>query len=148
MKRLCLAVAALCLIFMHAGCSDDDETPGAGFYPKIRSGMFMNLNDPQNAYRTSVFILGDQAGVSIRAEDKDLDMKVLYLTIFNQDDLETPYAGPDDVLLPAQTDKIMSYNNLFSITIEEPAGTYVMELQIEDERGNMSDIFTLGFRVE
>ena len=148
MKHLRLIAAALCIILINFGCSDTESTPGLGFFPKIRAAISYNVNDPENPVLTTIFEIGDNVSFTVRAEDGDYDMATLWATLYNRADFETPLSGPDDVPLTKQTSQIMTYSYIFPITITGPAGEYSMDFQVEDARGNISNVYQLYYTVE
>jgi hypothetical protein len=142
MKYIRLSVAGLCIILIAQGCNPSKGHPGIGFFPKITEAVMVNVNT------TGTFKFGDQVTFSVQAEDEDLNMKTLWVTVYTSADSENPFDGPYEIALPKQTSDTMTYSDLGPITLSEPVGNYTMNLQIEDARGNETSVFTISFNIE
>ena len=140
MKYIKLSIVGLCVMLMASGCSGGKGHPGIGFIPKIKDAKMFNIKDT-----TSSFTSGDQATFSVRAEDKDQNMKTLWVTEYSSAASETPYDGPTSFPLPKQSSETMTYYQIGSITLSGPAGQYRMDIQIEDASGNKTDVFSIDF---
>jgi len=75
--------------------------------------------------------------------DLDLDVKKLYIRCFYPKDSEQPYLelGPFD--LPAQKKKQTSLYPDEPVEISGPPGDWLVEVQVEDGKNNLSNIYRL-----
>jgi hypothetical protein len=90
----------------------------------------------------SVFDIGDAYNVLVTATDPDKNMKELSVTQFTPDDTEgDPYYGPDTLLLPSQSDDVVTYYLISDNDIDGPAGTWRVEFQITDSTRLESNTF-------
>jgi len=85
----------------------------------------------------------DKTTFRVTVIDEDLDVKKLHVRCFFPRDAEHPYQelGPFD--LPAQEKKRSSLYPRESIEISGPPGDWRVEVQVEDEKNNLSNIYRL-----
>jgi hypothetical protein len=143
MKYIQLSIIGLCVILMANGCSGGKARPGVGFFPKIINATMVNVDNT-----AGTFTAGDRVAFSVEAQDEDLNMKTLWVTEYSSDDLDTPFVPPYEIALPTQSSQDMTYTDLGQIPLTGPAGTYTMNLQIEDATGNKTDVYTIGFTLK
>ena len=135
MKKTLTVLIALFTVF---GCGGSDGSGGSGgTAPVINSVVLTDeFSNP-----TSIFNIGDIANVVITATDPDLDMENILITQYHPSDSNTPYYGPDVVMLPSQSQPTMMYTFVGGVTIVGPSGTWRTEFQVEDYAGHASNIF-------
>jgi hypothetical protein len=143
MKYVKLSIIGLCVILMANGCSGGKGNPGIGFIPKIIDAQMSNVKS-----FTSIFTAGDQVTFTVAAEDQDLNMKTLWVTEYSVAESEIPYNGPNEITLPKQSSQSITYSEIGPITLSGTSGVYRMDFQIEDARGNKSDVYSVGFTLE
>ena len=143
MKYIKLSIVALCVILMANGCSAGKGHPGIGFFPKLTDALMANVEDSANTYTA-----GDQVTFTVEAEDQDLNMKTLWVTVYSSADSETPYNGPYEIALPNQSSQSMTYSKIGQITLSGSAGYYSMALQIEDASGNKTAVLSISFTLD
>jgi hypothetical protein len=139
-----LLVTGLFVVLICYACGGGGVSGGIGYVPKITAVSMININDPSKPIRGLPFTAGDKASFEIDVEDNDSNMNTLWVTIYKEADLETPFEGPTSFLLPKQTSNPMFYDQMGTMTINEPPGTYSASLQIGDIKGNISDSFNVG----
>jgi len=142
-----LEIIICCLIFAYGCDSDKGEHAGIGYLPSISQVVSYNYNDTENPVSASVFNVGDSMSFTIDASDDDLNMKILWITIYDEADDETPYMGPLEISLPDQAASDVIYYYPFTIVLDDPSGQYTIDFQIEDERGNLTDIYTVNYTI-
>ena len=96
-----------------------------------------------NWIATASFTIGDYVNFEVYATDPDLDMVKLYITQYHPQDSTTPYLGPDLMSLPSQSAVDMIYYPIDPIEVTGPAGSWRIEFQIEDSKGNESNVFRI-----
>jgi hypothetical protein len=143
MKYIKLSIVGLCVILMANGCNAGKGHPGVGFIPKIKDARMINVKDSASTYTA-----GDQVTFSVQAEDQDLNMKTLWVTEYHPTGSETPYDGPNSIILPKQSSESMTYSQLGPITLSGPTGDYKMDIQIEDASGNKTNVFSINFTLD
>ncbi len=149
MSKLFPIASVICALMFINGCEQDKgEHPGLGNLPKIISVQILNANDPQNPIIKNSFSLGDVASFNIRAKDYDRDLEILCATLYQTEDPDSPYEGPDSISLPKQTSDDMTYRQVYSFVIDLPPGGYRMDFQLEDATGNKTGILGSSFSVE
>jgi hypothetical protein len=145
MKYIKLSIVGLCFILMTTGCNAGKGHPGVGFIPKITDAIMVDVKDSTSP---SSFTSGDQVTLSVKAEDQDQNMKTLWITEYSSADSKTPYDGPTLITLPKQNSEVITYSQIGPITLSGPTGNYRLDLQIEDTRGNKTDVFIINFSLE
>jgi len=92
---------------------------------------------------SSSLTISDKSTFRITIIDRNLDVKKLYIRCFYPRDSEQPYLelGPFD--LPAQEKKRTSLYLNEPVEISGPAGDWLIEVQVEDEKNNLSNIYRL-----
>lgn len=92
---------------------------------------------------SSSFNIRDTSKFRITVIDPDLDVKKLYIRCFYPRDSEQPYLelGPFD--LPAQEKKQTSMYPDEPVEISGPPGDWLVEVQVEDKKNNLSNIYRL-----
>ena len=85
----------------------------------------------------------DKITFRITIVDPDLDAKKLYIYCYYPRDSEEPYLelGPFD--LPAQEKKRANVHLKEPVEISGPSGDWLVEVQAEDEKNNLSNIYRL-----
>ncbi len=101
---------------------------------KIIKGQYvasssLNIND-KNTFRVTIV-------------DPDLDVKKLYIRCFYPRDSDQPILelGPFD--LPVQEKQRTSMHLNEPVEISGPSGNWLVEVQVEDEKNNLSNIYRL-----
>ena len=92
---------------------------------------------------SSSFNISDKSTFRITVIDPDLDVKKLYIRCFYPRDSDQPYLelGPFD--LPAQKKKRASLYPDEPVEISGPPGDWLIEVQVGDEKNNLSNIYRL-----
>jgi len=130
------------------GCeADKGEHAGIGYIPKITAIASYDYNDIDDPVLSSEFNVGDTVSFTIAASDDDLNMQILWVTIFGSTDNDNPYEGPYELSLPDQTSSDMTYYFIYSIVLDDPAGTYIVDFQVEDSKGNLSNEYSLNYTI-
>jgi len=139
MQRVVITVLA-CGVLAWGGCSDSDETLGLGEYPQVLIVASYNANDPEEMTPSYQFHVGDRVSFTVRARDRDKDMTTLVCTEYDisaGEGNEVLLNGPDEVSLPRKTDEIVTFQYIYTITIEGGAGPRRMVFNIRDARGKL-----------
>lgn len=113
--------------------------PDLGTAPEITAVILYD----SNWVETLSFNIGEYANFKVYATDPDKDMESLYVTQYHPHDSNTPYYGPDLMSLPSVSAVDVYYYNITPIEITGPSGTWRVEFQIEDSKGNESNIWKL-----
>jgi len=87
--------------------------------------------------------ISDKITFRITVIDQDLDVKKLYIRCFYPSDSEQPYLEPGPLDLPAQEKKQTSLYPDEPVEITGPPGDWLVEVQVEDEKNNLSNIYRL-----
>jgi hypothetical protein len=87
------------------------------------------------------FDIGDYANFEVYATDPDLDMTTLFITQYHPADSNIPYYGPDTMSLPSVSTADTYFYTIDPIEVTGPAGSWRIEFQIEDSKGNDSNVF-------
>jgi hypothetical protein len=149
LNYLCLAgVVALGLITIVAsgGGGGDGAAPSSpGTPPTISDVKFYDSPEGSETY---LFTIDEDAYIELTATDPDSDMTALLITQYHPADADTPYYGPDSIALPAQSDTTMTYSNIAPIDVTGPAGTWRIEFQIVDSKGNESNVLAIVVSVD
>lgn len=87
--------------------------------------------------------ISDKITFRVTVIDPDLDVKKLYIRCFYPRDSEQPYLKLDPFDLPAQKKKRASLYPDEPVEISGPPGNWLIEVQIEDEKNNLSNIYRL-----
>jgi hypothetical protein len=152
MKNMIAILAGLFMILLNTGCNKDTKsTPGIGFIPYIKNNFItiFNANNPDNLKQASSFNnVNDYISFGFIANDPDLNIKTLYVTEYFPADSEIVYNSTEAISLPEQVAELMTYTNIDRRKITEAPGEYRINIQIEDETGNKSDIASASFKVE
>ena len=90
---------------------------------------------------TYSFTIGEDANFRVYATDPDLDMISCEISQYHPHDSATPYYGPDTMSLPSQSHTDMVYYSIDPIEVTGPAGSWRIEFQIIDAKGNESNIW-------
>ncbi|MCK4820537.1 hypothetical protein KA005_32530, partial [bacterium] len=90
---------------------------------------------------TYSFTIGEDANFRVYATDPDLDMISCEISQYHPHDSATPYYGPDTMSLPSQSHTDMVYYSIDPIEVTGPAGSWRIEFQIIDTKGNESNIW-------
>ena len=152
MKILKIIIAGLSFIIIIYGCnSGHNTTGGVGWFPIFTDINIYNVEDPTNPYEATTFGIGVHASFDIDAEDDDLDMKTLWITEYYGAvviDTTGPYTTSTGVALPGQNgQQVVSWTDIYPITISGPKGNYRLDFYIEDAKGNKSDILSILYQV-
>jgi len=94
-----------------------------------------------NWVETYSFDIGEYFNYKVYATDPDKDMLSLYATQYHPHDSNTPYYGPDLIPLPSQPGVDVVIYNIAPIEVTGPSGTWRVEFQIEDSKGNESNVW-------
>jgi hypothetical protein len=108
-----------------------------GTAPKITDA---NIYD-SNWIETYSFTIGEDANFAIYASDPDLDIESCEISEYYPADSTTPYNGPVSMALPSQSQTDVFYYNIDPLEVTGPAGSWRIEFQIIDAKGNQSNIF-------
>ena len=135
MKKLLILLSILVFVACGSGGSSAPPVPTTTA-PKITKVLFYNETDLTTP--TTSFETGDYVYIFIYATDPDLDMTTLYETHYYPSDSTTIHTGPISSSLPSQSASEVVYYNLY---IMGSAGSWRTEFQIEDAKGNDSNIF-------
>jgi hypothetical protein len=148
MKPIALFILGLSIMLFFHGCNNGPLTSGgSGFYPKIEQIQILNINDPSNPILWGSYKTGDNISFNMEAEDNDLNMKTLWVTVYPTDS-DTIYSGPEAIALSKQDKEAMLYYQIGSINLTEPAGKYDFIFEVEDETGNRSKTYFMSIIVE
>lgn len=90
---------------------------------------------------TTSFHVGDQANIRILAADKDLDIQKVYVRGYYPKNAETPHLIYHTDGLGAQSDGRMSFLLKEPFHISGPPGEWRIDIQIEDEERNLSNLY-------
>jgi len=140
-----------CIVFMLFGAAlffgcggGSDSSSGSGEATAAGNGTAPTIEDAV----LSVDILepGDTVVFWVQATDPDLDMQLLYTTPYYSDN-EEPLRPSSVVNLSDQTSETVIYYGL-ALTMEETPGDRRMEVQIRDDAGNLSNVFTIYYTVQ
>jgi len=149
LRKTILILGVFSLMVLIHGCdADEGEHDGVGYIPKIVTVQGLRVNDPENPVVTNTFNVGDTLSLSVRIQDNDKNAKVLWVTLYQVDDPDTPYEGPVSIDLPTQTSVEMTYIQIYTTTLTMPSGTYLIILQCEDSTGNTTDTYSYTFLVQ
>ncbi len=138
---LCLVGVIALGLMTIVGSSDGGGGGGGGedlgTAPKINNVVLYDAN----WIATASFTIGDYGNFAVYVTDPDLDMINCYITQYYPHDSTTPYHGPDLMSLPSQSDVDMIYYSIDPSGVTGPAGSWRIEFQIEDSKGNESNVF-------
>lgn len=135
MKKVFLTLMALLFIYSCGGGGGSGGSPPQNL-PKITDVIICN----EDWFAQYSFDIGEYANFIVYAEDPDLNMETLYVNLYLSES-SIPYFGPVIYFLPDQSDVETSYYNSDPIEIIWPSGEYRLEFEIEDAKGNESNIF-------
>ena len=113
--------------------------PDLGTAPEIWDAKLYD----RNWVETYSFDIGEYANFEVCATDPDKDMVSCYVTQYHPQDSNTPYYGPDLMSLPSTSYVDVCWHNIDPVEIEGPSGTWRIEFQIEDSKGNESNTWKL-----
>lgn len=146
MKKIVLfSILLLIPIFQtHCGSSNNDQ--GLGTAPTITDAYFWNIG---YNHESDILYLGQGwlYRLHIHCYDPDLDMVSLYMTIYDPTDPSVPQSGPHFLQLSPQSLEEMIYITEGFEPEGEPRER-MLELQMEDAKGNVSNIYRLYFSIE
>lgn len=120
---------------------------GLDHAPVISAVRLYNMNDPSSPVQAIEFEIWDYGNAEVEASDEDLDILKAWVWEYYPADATTPYSE-GEVLLPSQTDPNMIYSLIEDFVFYPPSGGYRIEVQLEDERGNLSNIFRMYYVLE
>jgi len=155
MKQLLIVLSILFFIGCSSGSgslpANTSTTPGdGGQTPTIRNVVLYNAEDIETPVIS--FQVGDYMYFVVTATDLDADMTTLYVTEYYPFDSDTIFNGPiamamsPQITMSASIQPVeMRYTNLAVIEMTGAAGSYRMEFQVEDAKGNESAVFTVYF---
>ncbi len=161
MKNLKLYITLLFVILISYGCGSrgGNGTGSVGWIPIINEVDMYNVNDPTKPYVASTFGVGAHASFHIDAEFSDADsftidnnktMTYVRVTDVSLTTTETTtlVSGPTLVPLPGENGlQVVTFTNIDPITISPPKGNHRMDFQIEDSKGNFSDVISITYEV-
>jgi len=143
MKKSVLFLILLLISIFQTQCGSSHDNPGRS--PTINCAYFWNFT---NHYETDILYLETQSyALNICCYDPDLDAVSLYITAYDPTDPSVPVSGPDFFELTPQTSAQMTYATEQFIPEGEPRERK-LELQIEDAKGNVSNIYRLYYSIE
>ncbi len=113
--------------------------------PTITSTTAYLVNDP---YRTRTsFDEGAFVNGYVFITDPDMDLKYLYAREYYPATSTIPYSEPFQWDLTGQTHKDMVYLSLEDFKVTGPAGSWRIDFQAEDAKGNLSNIYSFTYSV-
>jgi len=114
----------------------DNNSP---FITNVQSGKIIK----GQYVASSSLSISDKTTFRVTIIDPDLDIKKLYIRCFYPRDSEQPYLelGPFD--LSAQEKKRTNVHLSKPVEISGPSGDWLVEIQVEDEKNNLSNIYRL-----
>lgn len=135
MKTKSLLLPLILFSFIVFGCGfSDDEDPGRR--PVVRAAYFYK---DAATIPTSNFNVDDEIIVEVHLEDPDLDIVILYVAIYDLNNPDAVYDGPNAYELdPVQ---LTEYSIFEKLDVTLSAGAYRVDFQAVDEKGNASLIF-------
>ena len=108
----------------------------------------VELYKADNLYSlTTSFKIGDEVISAIIITEPDLDCSKMTISFFYPPDSKTPYYDPSILSLPSQSDTNSIFYNPDPIVIVGPAGKWLYEFQVEDSKGNKSNVFKVNVTV-
>ena len=116
---------------------DSPTPPDLGTAPMI---TLVYVYD-SNWVETDSFDIGEYNNFRVYASDPDKDMRRIYITEYYPDDSTTPYHGPVSETLPCVSTVDTYYYRNEPYEVTGPSGTWRVEFQIEDSKGNESNIW-------
>jgi len=129
----------LIFLILFCACSGGDDNNGepSQTAPKINNVKIYNSHGTEDYS----FNIGEYAIFGVSATDPDMDMTNLLIWQYYPADSTTPYYGPSTVALPSQSEANAIYSTIDPIEIIGPAGYWKIEFQLEDSKGNESNVF-------
>ncbi|MBW1893048.1 MAG: hypothetical protein JRI91_05060 [Deltaproteobacteria bacterium] len=127
-----------------SGCSTSPDTVSSiGSSPAVESVQTIkNING--NSIATSSFRVGEMGNFIIIAVDPDKDIETLYLKGFAPGNLGSqPTFESGAIELKPQTKKIESYSLPEPVEVPSPPGRWRVDIQVEDKKKNMSNVYIL-----
>jgi hypothetical protein len=139
--------------FVAIGCSSGgggggggDNDSSRGTAPIIDDVIFhwCNSADINDCWDESdFFFVGEFFDFVMYCQDPDLDIDVMYSTLFIlTNNGYVLFSGPDVETLPVQEAESTFYYPTPNLQAEPPAGDFRVEFRVEDAEGNMSNVFT------
>ena len=135
-----IALGLMAIVGTGEDTGGDGGIVSSGTAPEIYNVELFNTSDPNNP--TTSFTIGDYYTFKVYAKDPDLDLIHLYVTQYYPDDSNSPFYGPDTKSLSSQLQADVTYN-FGPGEITGPAGSWRIEFQLQDSRGNMSNVWTV-----
>jgi len=146
-KKAVLILTSAISILGITGCYSTKSATGSiikidnhiPFITNVQSGKIIK----DRYIASSSLNISDKITFRVTIIDLDLDVKKLYIRCFYPRDSEQPYLelGPFD--LPPQEKKRTSLYLNEPVEISGPSGDWLIEVQVEDEKNNLSNIYRL-----
>jgi len=141
---LILAVSILWISGCHTSGSVTESiipsmTNNAPIITNVQSGKI--IKDQYIA--SSSLNFSDKTTFRITVIDEDLDAKKLYIRCYYPRDSEQAYHELGPFELPVQEKKRFSHYLQQPVKISGPPGDWRIEVQVEDEKNNLSNIYRL-----
>jgi hypothetical protein len=92
---------------------------------------------------TSSFYIGDQANIRILAVDKDMDIHKVYIRGYYPKNAETPHLKYCSYGLESQLKDRVSFFLKEPFNISGPPGEWRIDIQVEDEERNLSNLYKI-----
>ena len=135
-------------LFLISACvikpSDDSDDSYSGTAPRITNVQLFYW-DGYDWVEDDLFYIGEYTNFLAYVTDPDLNITTLWISQFYPYTSDTPYYGPDAIMLPSQSAADASYYSIEPFEVEGPAGNWRIEFQAEDDTNKMSNVFTKYF---
>lgn len=139
MKKTILIV----FFILMFGCLSHNNNSNDGKSPVIKNVTLLKADEYSEFVTVGSYRIGDLANFYMDVSDPDLDVSYVYITQFYPFDSERPYSGPDQIPLPSQSSANKIFTLVDPVLINGPVGGWRLDFQIEDKKGNRSNIFTV-----
>ena len=133
MKTKSLLLPLILWSFIVFGCGfSDDEDPGRR--PVVGRATSFYKDTPTST--TSNFNVGEEINVTVPLKDPDLDIVTLFVTIYDLDNPDAVFDGPNGYDLdPVQ---LSEFTVLRKLDVNLPVGEYRVDFQAVDKKGHAS----------
>lgn len=135
-------VLLIAVFIFGSGCSKKQEMVPISrpFTTKIKNVQTGKIIDGRYLATIS-FHVGDQANMRILAVDKGLDIQKIYVRGYYPKNAETPHLVHDTDGLGSQSTGRNSYFLKEPFDIPGPPGEWRLDIQIEDDERNLSNLY-------
>ncbi len=135
------------ILFLVFGCSSDHSSDHDNTPPNIISATLINNSLPEVSASTESFWVGNQLGFQLHGEDADGDACKLITTMayFENDNWISLDPVAVDLELEDPVDFTYAHDDFYTITT--PSGEWRISFQLEDAKGNKSEIVEMVFSV-